>query len=34
LGLCREELRLPLVPIMDATRVKVLDAMRHAGLLN
>jgi len=34
LGLCRDELRLPLVPIMDATRGKVLEAMRHAGLLN
>lgn len=34
LGMCRDELRLPLVPIMDATRGKVLDAMRHAGLLS
>jgi 4-hydroxy-tetrahydrodipicolinate synthase len=34
LGLCGEELRLPLVPITEPTRVKVLEAMRHAGLLN
>ena len=33
-GLCQEELRLPLVPIGDATRTAVRDAMQTAGLLN
>ena len=34
LGKCAEELRLPLVPITEASRGKVERAMRHAGLLN
>ena len=34
LGLCRDELRLPMLPATEATQVKVRDAMRHAGLLN
>lgn len=34
LGKCKEELRLPLVPITEASRGKVERAMRHAGLLN
>ena len=34
LGKCAEELRLPLVPITEASRGKVERAMHHAGLLN
>ncbi|MGB5091791.1 MAG: 4-hydroxy-tetrahydrodipicolinate synthase [Parvibaculum sp.] len=34
LGLCQNELRLPLVPASDAMQAKLRDAMRHAGLLN
>lgn len=34
LGLCGEDLRLPLLPVGEATQTKVRDAMRHAGLLN
>jgi len=34
LGKIDEELRLPLVPISDATRQEVRDAMIHAGLIN
>lgn len=34
LGLCNDELRLPLMPATDAAQVKVRDAMRHAGLIN
>lgn len=34
LGLCRDELRLPLVPVTEPTREKLCSAMRHAGLLN
>jgi 4-hydroxy-tetrahydrodipicolinate synthase len=34
LGLCSEELRLPLAPIAEASRGKVEHALRHAGLLN
>jgi 4-hydroxy-tetrahydrodipicolinate synthase len=34
LGKCREELRLPLVPITKESRARVERAMRHAGLLN
>jgi 4-hydroxy-tetrahydrodipicolinate synthase len=34
LGLCTEEVRLPVVPCSEAARPGVLDAMRHAGLLN
>ncbi|MGB3553572.1 MAG: 4-hydroxy-tetrahydrodipicolinate synthase [Jannaschia sp.] len=34
LDLCGEDVRLPLVPATDATRIRIADAMRHAGLLN
>jgi len=34
LGLCAEDVRLPLAPIGGATRKQVRDAMVHAGLLN
>ena len=34
LGKCAETLRLPLVPVTEATRLAVRQAMRHAGLLN
>jgi 4-hydroxy-tetrahydrodipicolinate synthase len=34
LGKCREEMRLPLVPIEEPTRERVRAALRHAGLLN
>ncbi len=34
LGLCTNELRLPLVPVTLATEEKVDAALRHAGLLN
>ncbi|MGB5948222.1 MAG: 4-hydroxy-tetrahydrodipicolinate synthase [Parvibaculum sp.] len=34
LGLCREELRLPLVPVTAETREKIRGAMRHAGLID
>jgi len=34
LGLCSDEVRLPLVPLTDGTKAKVQDALRHAGLLN
>ncbi|MCH2094295.1 MAG: 4-hydroxy-tetrahydrodipicolinate synthase [Rhodobacteraceae bacterium] len=34
LGLCEEEVRLPLVPLTEATRGKVDSALRHAGLLS
>ena len=34
LGLCRDELRLPLMPVTEAVQPRVRDAMRHAGLLN
>jgi 4-hydroxy-tetrahydrodipicolinate synthase len=34
LGLCSDEVRLPLVPPTDATKAKVKDALRHAGLVN
>jgi len=34
LGLCSDEVRLPLVPLTDGTKKKVRDALRHAGLLN
>jgi len=33
LGKCRDELRLPLVPVTEATRHAVRDAMGHAGLV-
>lgn len=34
LGLCRDELRLPLMSATEPVQAKVRDAMRHAGLLN
>jgi 4-hydroxy-tetrahydrodipicolinate synthase len=34
LGLCNEEVRLPLVGLTDATRTRIRAAMRHAGLLD
>ena len=34
LGRCGEEVRLPLVGATDATKGRIADAMRHAGLLN
>jgi 4-hydroxy-tetrahydrodipicolinate synthase len=34
LGLCEPETRLPLVPVTEATKKTVKDAMIHAGLLN
>ncbi len=34
LGRCNEDVRSPLVPIEDATRDLMRNAMRHAGLLN
>ncbi len=34
LGLCTPEARLPMVPVQDATKIAVRDAMIHAGILN
>lgn len=34
LGLCRGDLRLPLVEITDATKALVDEALRHAGLID
>lgn len=34
LGLCRDEIRLPMTSVTEPAQVKVRDAMRHAGLLN
>ena len=34
LGKCSDEIRLPLMPVTDATREKVRSAMAHAGLIN
>lgn len=34
LGICADELRLPLMSITEPTQLRVRDAMRHAGLLN
>jgi 4-hydroxy-tetrahydrodipicolinate synthase len=34
LGLCTPEARLPMVPISEASKKAVKDAMVHAGLLN
>lgn len=34
LGLCEEEVRLPLVPVSEGTRAKIDAGLRHAGLLN
>jgi 4-hydroxy-tetrahydrodipicolinate synthase len=33
LGLCREEVRLPLVGLTDGTKAKIKAAMQHAGIL-
>ena len=34
LGLCSDEVRLPLTPLTQRTRALVDDALRHAGLMN
>ncbi|MFC2969944.1 4-hydroxy-tetrahydrodipicolinate synthase [Acidimangrovimonas pyrenivorans] len=34
LGLCEDEVRLPLVGVTDATKARIDDAMRYAGLIN
>ena len=34
LGLCSDEVRLPLTPLNDSTKGLIRDALRHAGLLN
>lgn len=34
LGLCREDVRLPLTGLLDSTKAKIDAAMRHAGLIN
>ncbi|OWU85772.1 dihydrodipicolinate synthase [Oceanicola sp. 22II-s10i] len=34
LGLCSDEVRLPLVGLQDSTKARLRAAMRHAGLLN
>lgn len=34
LGLCSEEVRLPLTGLLDATKSKIDAAMRHAGIIN
>ena len=34
LGLCSDEVRLPLMPLSDRTKQLVRSAMRHAGLIN
>lgn len=34
LGLCSDEVRLPLVPVTEPTRARIDAALRHAGLLN
>ncbi|MDF1855380.1 4-hydroxy-tetrahydrodipicolinate synthase [Pseudooceanicola sp.] len=33
LGLCSEEVRLPLTPLEDSTKTRIRAAMRHAGLI-
>ena len=33
LGRCSDEVRLPLVPVTEGTRIRIRDAMRHAGLI-
>ena len=33
LGLCSEEVRLPLTPLLDETKAIIDAAMAHAGLL-
>jgi 4-hydroxy-tetrahydrodipicolinate synthase len=34
LGLCSDEVRLPLVPVTDATKAEIRAAMTHAGLID
>ncbi|KUF12738.1 4-hydroxy-tetrahydrodipicolinate synthase [Pseudoponticoccus marisrubri] len=34
LGLCDDEVRLPLVPVTEPVRARIDDGLRHAGLLN
>ena len=34
LGLCSDEVRLPLTGLLDSTKARIDAAMRHAGLLN
>lgn len=34
LGLCSDEVRLPLTPVTEPTRAKLDSALRHAGLMN
>jgi 4-hydroxy-tetrahydrodipicolinate synthase len=34
LGLCSEEVRLPITCVSDETKARIDDAMRHAGLMN
>jgi len=34
LGRCDDTVRLPMVPLSEASKTKVRDAMRHAGLIN
>ena len=34
LGLCSEEVRLPLTGLLDETKALLDDALRHAGLLD
>ncbi len=34
LGLCSDEVRLPLTPLSDSTKSLIRNALRHAGLLN
>lgn len=34
LGLCREEVRMPLTTLLESTKEKIDAAMRHAGLIN
>ena len=34
LGLCSDEVRLPLVPLTDATKALVDHGLKHAGLLD
>ncbi|WP_127901926.1 4-hydroxy-tetrahydrodipicolinate synthase [Solirhodobacter olei] len=34
LGMCGEEVRLPLVPVTEGVRARIDAAMRHAGLIN
>ncbi len=33
LGLCRDEVRSPLTPALESTRLQIKDALRHAGLI-